>query len=131
DDAFSLVAADETGRLVASIDSLIAREGSVAPLGGAQIAHRDSLFVIDWVETSAPTQVSVDGLVLLGGGTDSSSSSLARALDGIGDSTTTYADLQALSDALSSGAPTPRYVLYDCDTAGEIEGLSGEGFVAV
>ncbi|MFJ4948101.1 SDR family NAD(P)-dependent oxidoreductase [Streptomyces sp. NPDC088760] len=65
-DALSFQAADETGALVLTMDSLVSLPVSAEQLGAAAGAHRDALFAVDWVHlpaaesaTTAPAWVSV------------------------------------------------------------------------
>ncbi|MEU1013659.1 type I polyketide synthase, partial [Streptomyces sp. NPDC005890] len=65
-DALSFQAADETGALVLTMDSLVSLPVSAEQLGAAAGAHRDALFAVDWVHlpaaegvTTAPAWVTV------------------------------------------------------------------------
>ncbi len=49
----SLEAADETGGLVVTVDSLVSRPVSAEQLDAAAAATRDALFRVDWTELSA------------------------------------------------------------------------------
>ncbi|AKN70876.1 beta-ketoacyl synthase [Streptomyces sp. PBH53] len=53
-DALSFQAADETGALVLTMDSLVSLPVSAEQLGAAAGAHRDALFAVDWVQLPAP-----------------------------------------------------------------------------
>jgi acyl transferase domain-containing protein/acyl carrier protein len=111
-DTISLLIADETGELIASIDSLAGREISPERLRSAHDgSHRDSLFRLDWTEISVPTGASVEGLALLGG----EDSSPVRTLAGTETPVETYPDLQALVEALDKGTQLPESLLVDCD----------------
>nr|AXL05854.1 beta-ketoacyl synthase [uncultured bacterium] len=56
-DAVSLAAADETGGLVATADSVVSRPVSAEQLGAtADIAHATSLYQVDWTELSAAAE---------------------------------------------------------------------------
>nr|AXL06108.1 polyketide synthase [uncultured bacterium] len=52
--AVSLEAADETGGLVVSVDSLVSRPVSTEQLDAAAAVARDALFRVDWTELPAP-----------------------------------------------------------------------------
>ncbi|MFE6826692.1 SDR family NAD(P)-dependent oxidoreductase [Streptomyces sp. NPDC057690] len=59
-DALSVEAADETGGLVATMDSLVMRPVSTEQLGAAAVHEsRDSLFAVEWVELPAVHGVGV------------------------------------------------------------------------
>jgi acyl transferase domain-containing protein/acyl carrier protein len=126
DDALSLVLADETGALVASVDSLVAREVSAAQLGAAEGERHDSLFRIDWSEVALSAQRDrVDRVAVLG----AEGSPLAAALAAEAGSVEVHrhADLESLREALDGGAPLPAVVLVDCALEGMREGEPGEG----
>ncbi|MFJ2115614.1 SDR family NAD(P)-dependent oxidoreductase, partial [Streptomyces sp. NPDC087850] len=53
----SLVVADTSGRLVASVDSLLVREVSHESLSGSAGLVRDALFGVEWVPVSVPAPV--------------------------------------------------------------------------
>ncbi|WP_425548860.1 type I polyketide synthase, partial [Amycolatopsis ultiminotia] len=57
-DALSFQAADETGGLVVTMDSLVSREVSTEQLETAAGEDRDSLFEVEWVELSTAEVVS-------------------------------------------------------------------------
>ncbi|MEV7091761.1 type I polyketide synthase [Amycolatopsis sp. NPDC051045] len=52
-DALSVEAADETGGLVLTMDSLVSRPVSAAQLGAAAEAGHDAMFRVDWTELAA------------------------------------------------------------------------------
>ncbi|WP_374615685.1 type I polyketide synthase, partial [Frankia sp. AgKG'84/4] len=56
-DALSFQAADESGELVATMDSLVSLPVSAQQLGAAADAHRDSLFRVEWNELPSVTGV--------------------------------------------------------------------------
>ncbi len=124
-DAISLVLTDETGRLIASIDSLAARE--IPTLNTTKTKHHDSLFRLAWNEIPAtPHSTPNAELALLA----SEDSPLAKALQGTGTAVERYTDLQSLSDTLHAGVTLPETVLLDCDldwSGGSGERTSGEG----
>ncbi|MGW5749042.1 SDR family NAD(P)-dependent oxidoreductase, partial [Amycolatopsis sp. NPDC003861] len=59
-DALTFQAADETGGLVVTMDSLVSREVSAAQLETAAGEERDSLFQVDWVDLPAAEPVATD-----------------------------------------------------------------------
>ena len=61
DEARSLLVVDDSGGLVASIDSWVAREVPMARLGAPGGAHRDSLFAVRW--RGLPAAAQQDGAV--------------------------------------------------------------------
>ena len=65
--AASLLVSDDSGELVASVDSLVFRELTQAQLAGMDKRH-ESLFCVDWVEVASGGVGSlVDGCMVLGG----------------------------------------------------------------
>ncbi|QKV76545.1 type I polyketide synthase [Amycolatopsis sp. Hca4] len=59
-DALTFQAADETGGLVVTMDSLVSREVSAAQLETAAGEERDSLFQVDWIDVPAAESVATD-----------------------------------------------------------------------
>ncbi|QUH02486.1 SDR family NAD(P)-dependent oxidoreductase [Saccharopolyspora erythraea] len=102
--ALSLVATDQHGDLVATVDSLVMRPVSPDRL---HIARHDSLFRLEWVGAapSAPGEWAVVG---------------ASSLRGLPGCTGHYQDLTELAAAQD---PVPPSVLVELDTAGEIAGV--------
>ncbi|MBC6449039.1 type I polyketide synthase [Actinokineospora xionganensis] len=93
-----LLATDENGGPVLSVESLATREVSPDQLLAARSRHRDSLFRLDWpVATSTGARTRPERCAVLGG-----ESPLP-----VGHR---HADLAALSAALDSGAPAPDLV---------------------
>ncbi|MEV4057773.1 type I polyketide synthase [Amycolatopsis sp. NPDC049688] len=64
-DALTFQAADETGGLVVTMDSLVSREVSAEQLETAAGDERDSLFQVDWTEIPAPESVPTDHVEVL------------------------------------------------------------------
>jgi acyl transferase domain-containing protein/thioesterase domain-containing protein/NADP-dependent 3-hydroxy acid dehydrogenase YdfG/acyl carrier protein len=101
----SLVAIDERGAPVVSIDSLVVRALAAGQLQDARGARHESLFGLEWVALPAPARVLArDGLAVLSADTESE---LARELPA-------FEDLPALLEALDGGAPPPAALLVDC-----------------
>ncbi|MEU2794559.1 type I polyketide synthase [Streptomyces sp. NPDC007100] len=88
--------ADETGRPVLSVASLVLREISAEQLSAAGGDH-DTLFQVDWVRTRDRTAAPAGTPAVLG--------------DGPAGTGTRYADLAALTAAVESGTPVPDLVL--------------------
>nr|AXL06383.1 beta-ketoacyl synthase [uncultured bacterium] len=59
-DALTFQAADETGGLVVTMDSLVSREVSAAQLETAAGEERDSLFQVGWIDVPATESVAAD-----------------------------------------------------------------------
>ncbi|WP_410574228.1 SDR family NAD(P)-dependent oxidoreductase [Amycolatopsis sp. cmx-4-61] len=59
-DALTFQAADETGGLVVTMDSLVSREVSAAQLETAAGEERDTLFQLDWIDVPAAESVATD-----------------------------------------------------------------------
>ena len=133
DDAISLLLADETGQLVASVQSLSLRAVSAEQIGSVRGEHHESMFCVDWAPvpvTFAPL-ASAGGLVLLDAG-ESLGAELgaergglveglrqAGALDGA----EVYADLLSLGEAVGAGVRVPEVVLVDLGAGGSWEEL--------
>ncbi|MGW4080536.1 SDR family NAD(P)-dependent oxidoreductase, partial [Streptomyces asiaticus] len=96
----TLELADTTGAPVASVEGLALRTISPDQLGAPRPGSpSDSLFRLDWLPVPAQsTEVTPNGWAAVGP-------------DTLG--LQTYADLDALAEAITSGAPLPKYVLAD------------------
>ena len=115
--ALSLLAADESGELVASVDSLVLRPVSLDLLSGARQGSREPLFRLGWIPLAIADTVSRASAVrwaALGGENAGLGSELAVAgLDaGI------YANLESLREDVDRGAAMPSIVLVDCGLLG-------------
>ncbi len=108
--AARLVATDEAGGLVASVESLAMREVSAEQLRAAGGGRSDQLLAIDWIAQPLPEEHAIGGLAILGAEGCPLAESLARA----GAPAEAYAGLQALAEAVDGGAPMPGVVLVDC-----------------
>ena len=128
--AVSLLATDQNGALVLSVDSLAVRPISPDALRAASGGVADLLFRIDWTAIDTPTQTLVADAVVLG----KEGSALARSLAGAGFTVTAHADLALLSESVDLGAPSPSAVFVDCARFGALKGemgeLSGSGVIA-
>jgi acyl transferase domain-containing protein/NADPH:quinone reductase-like Zn-dependent oxidoreductase/acyl carrier protein len=115
DGTVSMIVGDESGALVASVDSLVSRRISQDQLAGVHGRHAGSLFSLGWRElaeglTSSQGQAASEWAVL----GDGSWPGDARE-DGI--ETKAYADLESLGQALDEGGAVPAVVLVDCAAA--------------
>ncbi len=111
DGAISLVAVDETGEPVVSVDALVAREISAERLDGARGMYRDSLFRLAWnVLSVSPSQTPTGRLAVLG----VENALPTGFLEGAGVDIEVYADLRALAEAPDGEGRMPGVVLTDC-----------------
>ncbi len=114
-DAISLLACDERGAPVVSVQSLAMRSLSAQQLDSARAGRRQSLFGLDWQPLSGgsvaagPTS---DWAAL--GGEDALPVGEIRFGAGV------HGDLDALGEAIERGNSTPEVVLFDC--AAGVEG---------
>jgi acyl transferase domain-containing protein/NAD(P)-dependent dehydrogenase (short-subunit alcohol dehydrogenase family)/acyl carrier protein len=105
--AVSVLAADDTGAPVASIESLTLRP-LPSELPGASEVRQDSLFCMEWtaVESAPPSEV--PRWVLLGEPEQELAEQGLAELEGL---TGAYLDLDALAGAIAGGLPAPDAVL--------------------
>ncbi len=118
-EGMSLVVGDASGRLIASVDSLVSRELSAEQLGAARAAHDGLSFALEWVGLSASAQAGPAELALLG----AEGSSLAEGLNAAGHAVAAHPDLRSLSQSLAKAAQTesatiPEVVAVDCTGTG-------------
>ncbi|MGW5694706.1 SDR family NAD(P)-dependent oxidoreductase, partial [Streptomyces asiaticus] len=108
DGAVSMVAADESGAPVASVDALVTGALEVDRIAGAAISDRhESLFRIDWAPVAAPTEAASAGIAVIGG----DELKLSVALETAGFRATVHDDLVSLNAAVEAGEPAPDTVL--------------------
>ncbi|WP_404820597.1 type I polyketide synthase [Streptomyces malaysiensis] len=108
DGAVSLVAADDTGALVASVDALVTEALEVDRIVGAAPSDRhDALFRIDWAPVAVPSQTASAGFAVVGG----DELKLSVALETAGFGATVHDDLVSLNAAVEAGEPAPDTVL--------------------
>jgi acyl transferase domain-containing protein/NADP-dependent 3-hydroxy acid dehydrogenase YdfG/acyl carrier protein len=112
--AVSLLIADESGALLATVRSLVSRPVSAEQLSDARQSCHELLFSLDWSQlpASSAVEVSTGGWVQLGG----EDAALAKMLEATGIDADFYTDLSALGEAVDGGARIPRAVLVDCAT---------------
>ncbi|MGW1819789.1 SDR family NAD(P)-dependent oxidoreductase [Streptomyces sp. NPDC002125] len=116
-DAVSLALADDTGRPVASVDSLVMRPVDTQRLGSAADRGplQDALFRVQWEGRPVPHERDVSGSVpwaVVGGDALGAASALAEARTDV----KPYEDLDSLRDAFADGDALPPVVLADCST---------------
>ncbi|MFD0272046.1 SDR family NAD(P)-dependent oxidoreductase, partial [Streptomyces sp. NPDC127106] len=117
-DAVRLEIADAAGAPVASVDSLTLRSFSPEQLAQAAGGHRDSLFRVEWVETSVGDGPFDDWLML-------------------GESTQAFADLAGLGVAVVEGGEIPAALVVPCtapadeDTAAAAHAATGRALALV
>ena len=112
-DTISLIVADaETGGLVASVDSLIAREVSTAQLGNARATDNNdnALFKIDWNAVPLPPETPTSEITILG----TEDTALAQSLTANGHTITTHTNLQTLTQTPNTNNTTPQTIIIDC-----------------
>ncbi len=128
DGALAILAVDDAGALVVSVDSLAARELSTAQLAAAGRAQQKSLFRVEWLPVHADTRPQPDtgAWVLL----SSEGSEFARVSAEAGYPLEAYADLGALRRALDAGAQPPGTVLLDLCRGGTADGGAADGGAA-
>nr|QGA89388.1 type I polyketide synthase [Streptomyces conglobatus] len=126
-DAVTLAAADEHGRPVASVDSLVLRPFTPGQLGGSR---PESLFAVEWTTAEARTvPASGDRWAVLG----PDPIGLADVLASAGLHLDAHPDLAALGAAVTSGPGAPDVVLAPFAVTGppEATGPAGTGAAAV
>ncbi|MFD4151033.1 SDR family NAD(P)-dependent oxidoreductase, partial [Streptomyces goshikiensis] len=116
----ALLVADETGRPVAAVESLMLRPASSDQVSAAGAGHLESLFRVEWMPAPVATAAAPAGLRW---------GVLGRDEIGLGSSTgaqvTEYADLTALGAALAAGEPAPDAVFVlptAFESAGDVVG---------
>ncbi|WP_344379141.1 type I polyketide synthase, partial [Streptomyces rhizosphaericus] len=108
--AVSLLVADGTGRLVATVESVALRAASADQVRAARGGLHESLFRLDWTAVPAPATGAVTGdwAVL---GADAAELAALVGPFGPGVRLAAYRDLAVLRRAVESGAPAPGTVL--------------------
>jgi NAD(P)-dependent dehydrogenase (short-subunit alcohol dehydrogenase family)/acyl carrier protein len=128
-DAVALLAADEEGGLVASMDSLVVGAFSAAQLNTVS-TRSEPLFAMEWSTLPIAREPSAQKVMLLG----AEDSALAKALTGAGYSVEVCASPEALGEVLDGGRELPEAVLVDCALDGveelaEFAGILIDGHV--
>jgi acyl transferase domain-containing protein/NADP-dependent 3-hydroxy acid dehydrogenase YdfG/acyl carrier protein len=118
-DAVSLVAVDEGGASVISVQSLVMRPLSQEQLGSVPGGYGQSLFCLNWVAVPTPSSSAVGssltGWAVLG----AAGTGLAGALSDAGCDIPVYADLESLEEAVKAGTALPEVVMLECVSGGE------------
>jgi acyl transferase domain-containing protein/NAD(P)-dependent dehydrogenase (short-subunit alcohol dehydrogenase family) len=115
-DSVSLVVADESGKLVASVDSLVLRSFTEAQLRNARKGDHESLFRVEW--TPVPADSSEPETVAQWTVLGAEGAGAAAALTALDTSVEVVASIQSLTELLDAGAPVPELVLLDCENCG-------------
>ncbi len=109
-DTLSLVLSDESGAVVASVDSLVMRAVSREQFENANRGRHEALFAVEWVALAKPEQeASIEGWAML-----DAEGGLAGALGASRASAPTYADIDSLGEAIEGGLAVPSVVLVGC-----------------
>ncbi|MFE9847160.1 type I polyketide synthase, partial [Streptomyces goshikiensis] len=131
--ALALLVADETGRPVAAVESLMLRPASSDQVNAAGANHLESLFRVEWLPAPVATVSAPAGLQW---------GVLGRDEIGLGSSTgagvTEYADVAALGAALAAGEPAPDAVFVlpnasasTADTIGSVHAAVNDALAVV
>ncbi len=128
DGSVSLLAVDETGRPIVSIDSLVVRPVSREQLQGASAGRRDSLYGIEWsalapAEDSPGIASAPASLAMLG----AEDCWLAGALPLAQSGGRAYAGLASMQELLEGEDGAPEMLVVDCVSA--LGGAHAEGVV--
>ncbi|MGW2325161.1 SDR family NAD(P)-dependent oxidoreductase [Streptomyces sp. NPDC001700] len=104
-DTVAVLVTDESGAPVASVDALLLRPVSPEQVHSARGAFYDALFRVEWTPAPVPsaTTVVAGQWALLGDQTPELAAALPTAVG--------YADLAALGEAVTGGAPVPQAVV--------------------
>ncbi|WP_436756621.1 SDR family NAD(P)-dependent oxidoreductase [Streptosporangium sp. V21-05] len=116
-DSLRLEAADQAGRPVVSIGSLVLRPIGSGDLAGARPDAERSLHRVEWVPAETGT-VPAGEWALLGG----DASGAGAALRAAGISPASYAGIEELVAALDSGTAVPDVVLVTPETGTDVDG---------
>jgi NAD(P)-dependent dehydrogenase (short-subunit alcohol dehydrogenase family)/acyl carrier protein len=109
-DTVSLVLSDETGAVVASVDSLAMRAVSREQFESANRGRHEALFAVDWVALPKPAQeTSIEGWAML-----DAEGGLGEAFGDGRACPPTYGDVDSLSAAVEGGLAVPSVVLAGC-----------------
>ncbi|MGW0964456.1 SDR family NAD(P)-dependent oxidoreductase, partial [Streptomyces gelaticus] len=124
DDGVSVLAVDETGAPVASVESLVLRPVADERLAAAKAARHDGLFVVDWVSAEAETQVGTGTgadpsyAVLGAGGTELAENLTAADATG---ARLRLPDLDALVRGIAEGTAAPELVFAEVPSGGDTD----------
>src|ERR1035441_6651127 len=115
----SLVAADASGALVVSVDSLVSRSVAAGQLTAGRGGSRDTLFAVEWI----PLAVTAGPVAGPWAVTGADPLGLIRGLAAAGVNVRAYPNLVALTEAVGAGEPVPQVVLA---CAGTVAGASAD-----
>jgi NADP-dependent 3-hydroxy acid dehydrogenase YdfG/acyl carrier protein len=107
DGGLSLAAADATGTLVVSADSVRSRPFPVAQFEKTEAGPQGSVFTVEWVPLPAEGAAAAGRWAVIG----ADRLGLASGLAGIGVDVRAYPGLSALAEAVQAGEPVPAGVL--------------------
>ena len=113
----SLLAVDDTGALIVSVESLVVRPVSAEQLAGAAAAQ-DPLLYQEWVAVPPAPAGASGGWVVLG----DEAGCLAGGLRSLSASPRVFAALGSLTEAVDGGLDVPGVVLLDCTGEAGVDG---------
>ncbi len=113
EDAVSLVAADETGAVLATIGSLVLRPVSEEQLADARRVSHESLFHLDWIATPVASQAAPGSWAALGSNAEEIVAAFETTSSPAG-GVSVYTDLAALGEAIDGGVQPPETVMVCC-----------------
>jgi NADPH:quinone reductase-like Zn-dependent oxidoreductase/acyl carrier protein len=104
---WSLAAADGTGALVVSVESLALRPVPVGALQTARTGSQDALFRVEWVPVPMASSLAVARWIILG----DDRLGLSPGLTAAGTDLRSYTGPAALAEAIEAGEPVPEVAL--------------------
>ncbi|MFI5009473.1 MAG: SDR family NAD(P)-dependent oxidoreductase, partial [Solirubrobacterales bacterium] len=125
----SLVAADESGALVARVDSLVLRPVSAEQLDGARAGLREAPLRLEWIAVQPAHALSAGHWAMVG----AAGVGLAGELEGAGIEAPVFADLASLAEAVDRDGAAPELVLVEGGhggAAGSGEAMAGAAHAA-
>ncbi|MGW2332287.1 SDR family NAD(P)-dependent oxidoreductase, partial [Streptomyces sp. NPDC001700] len=137
DDGVSVLAVDETGAPVASVESLVLRPVADEQLAAAQAARRDGLFAVDWVpaEPGADSGTSaITRYAVVGAGAPEFAESLVEGFATTGATGVVLSDLEGIEDierlegGTAEGIPVPELVFAEVPSGdgADVVGVAAE-----
>ncbi|MFC5184935.1 SDR family NAD(P)-dependent oxidoreductase [Actinomadura harenae] len=111
-DTVALAVADDAGRPVATVGSLVLRPVSPEQIRAPRTAFHESLFKVDWVRL--PLEAASTGGTGRWAVAGTADVALAKALGRAGVPVESYPDLPALADAVAAGTAVPDVVVVTC-----------------
>ena len=107
EEALSLVARDEHGRLVASVGSLVTRPFSAKDVGAHGGSQHDAMFRVDWVESVSGAPAATPPVFV------TCASAVSDELGSVGVECRAYPDTEALAEAVDGEGESSPVVLLD------------------